>query len=392
MTNPYPTLYQGSVKDLLGPARFGSGNSILFKYSDAYSVFDWGRMPDLLPHKGESLAVIAADWFEKMERPENWREFSKAPEALALRKANRFGAAFMEMGEELQSEGLRTHYLGVLPDEASQPTPLKNLKHPPRFLAVKQVSVVKPLSTQIMGRSVPDYFETRISSLPRLVPLEVVFRFSCPPGSSLFERMKKDPAHLDSIGYSGFQLSAGASWDFPVLELFSKLESTDRFLTLSEALAISGLRAEELSQLMFKTAWVAAWARSVCAKSGLELADGKLEWGIMENGECFLVDAIGPDELRILRDGVQLSKEFLRIYYRTTPWHAAVENAKAQAKVQGIADWKRAVGAQPPVLPPALKELAGHLYCSLANQVTGKSWFPESWSLDQVIQGIRDFR
>src|ERR1700733_14802527 len=102
-----PLLYQGSVKDVRGPLRAkgageASSNSnsgaVIFDYTDAYSVFDWGKMPDLLAHKGESLSIIAADWFEKIENPETWKEFSKSPSALSLRKGNRFGSSFNELG------------------------------------------------------------------------------------------------------------------------------------------------------------------------------------------------------------------------------------------------------------------------------------------------------
>ena len=50
------TLYRGSVKDVKGPW----GGGVAFDYTDAYSVFDWGRMPDLLPQKGAALATLTA--------------------------------------------------------------------------------------------------------------------------------------------------------------------------------------------------------------------------------------------------------------------------------------------------------------------------------------------
>ena len=71
----YPVIYRGSVKDLRGPIQMTRADlaqavsGVVFDYSEAYSVFDWGRMPDLLPKKGAALALIAADWFEKLERP-----------------------------------------------------------------------------------------------------------------------------------------------------------------------------------------------------------------------------------------------------------------------------------------------------------------------------------
>ena len=39
-------------------------------------------MPDLLAQKGEALAVLAADFFESLEKPAEWQEFSKSSEAL----------------------------------------------------------------------------------------------------------------------------------------------------------------------------------------------------------------------------------------------------------------------------------------------------------------------
>jgi phosphoribosylaminoimidazole-succinocarboxamide synthase len=409
MTNShfYPSsfsvLYRGSVKDLRGPTDLSSkdGNvpGVIFDYSDAYSVFDWGRMPDLLSKKGHALALIAADWFEKIERPDTWKEFSRTPDATALRKGNRFGANFNELGEELQKSGLRTHYIGMLQEASSEremspgalrPLALSDLQKPARHLAVRQVSVVKPAMQTVLGRAVPDYLPTRNAPAPRLIPLEVIFRFSCPQGSSLYERVARDPGYMASIGFGDFKVAEGEKWDFPVLELFTKLETTDRPLTLTEALAISGLSGAQMQRLLLKTAWVAGWLKSICGRAGVELADGKLEWALLENGDVMLVDAVGPDELRLLKNGVQLSKEFLRNFYRETSWYQAVNRAKELGRSHGVAEWKKLAAEQPPVLSPRHKELATHLYMALANQLTGRQWFPQAMTLDQVVQGIQE--
>ncbi len=396
-----PTLYRGSVKDLLGPVSLPNGiSALVFEYSDAYSVFDWGRMPDLLPRKGEALAVLAADFFEKMEMPEIWRDYSKSSGALTLRKANRFGSIFNELGEELQTQGLRTHYLGVSESRAEHlpgalpgvlkevPRRLSQMTRPFRCLAVRQVSVVKPSWVSILGRTLPDYYLTRQSPAPRLVPLEVVFRFSCSEKSSLLERASKDPTYLASLGFPELKAEVGAQWNFPVVELFTKLESSDRPVPLSEALAISGLSASQLQEVLLKTVWVAGLLQFWFSRAGLELADGKLEWAISPEGHCFLVDAIGPDELRLLKKGVQLSKEFLRDYYRETQWFSQVERAKSHAKIQGVSEWKRWVQEPPPALSGQYRELATQVYLALTNEMTGKKWFPEAWSLDKVVEEL----
>ncbi len=388
-----PTLYRGSVKNLLGPIALNGQSGIIFEYTDAYSVFDWGKMPDLLPRKGDALAILTADIFEKLRDPEIWRAYSKTPSALALRKANRFGAIFNEIGEELQSSGLKTHYLGIL-EEWSSPEmahPHFNIqstgevKAPFRRVLVQSVSVVKPLLTSVLGRTLPDYYLTRTALCPRLIPLEVVFRLGCPTGSSLLERVVQIPDYLASLGFPEITIHSGGHWDFPLLEFFTKLESTDRPVSLSESLAISGLSAQQIQDILLKTAWVAGLLKSWFLRLDISLEDGKLEWAITQEGQCFLVDAIGPDELRLMKDGIQISKEWLRLFYRKTSWYTSLQQAKAQAQAQGIVDWKRFVHETPPLLPSAHRELASQIYLALTNAVTERQWFSDAWSLERVL-------
>ncbi len=59
----------GSVKDLVvlkkpTPGEAGTGN---FIFSDRYSVFDWGEMPNHFTNKGKALCLIGAYFFEKLE-------------------------------------------------------------------------------------------------------------------------------------------------------------------------------------------------------------------------------------------------------------------------------------------------------------------------------------
>ncbi len=401
------TLYRGSVKDVVGPASWKGKSALVFQYTDAYSVFDWGRMPDLLPQKGEALAILAAYWFEQLGDPERWKEFSRSTEAHRLRKANRFGASFNEQGEEFQAQGLKTHYLGVLrtPAEArtlsasevrGEKLPDHSVALEPalfRSLVVERVQVVKPNLTSILGSPVADYQVTRTAPAPRLIPLELVFRFSAPPGSSLRARIARDPRYLSMLGYPELEgrLESPDGWDFPILEAFTKLEPTDRIVSWSEALAISGISATTLQALLVQSTWVAGFLKWMCGQRGLELADGKLEWALSETGEPFLVDAIGPDELRLSTTGASraaLSKEFLRIHYRKTPWYEQLESVKN--KTQGSAsalDWKKNI-ALPPLLPDRERELATQLYWVLTNVLTGQRWFPRAWSLKELVERI----
>ena len=380
------------MKDLRGPVSLPGGKeAIIFDYTDAYSVFDWGRMPDALTHKGQALAILAADFFEKLENPETWKIFSRTPEALALRKGNRYGSAFNELGERLQAEGLRTHYLGALAQSGSvSPVKLSAAEKSFQQILVQRVQVEKPKWGTVLGRTIPDYSYLANVPLPRLVPLEVVFRFSCPPGSSLVDRIKKDPDYPASRGFAEHKIEKGKSWGFPFLETFSKLEPTDRLVSLHEALPMSGLKPEQLQEVMFLSAWTAGYLRSAFAAAGLDLADGKFEWALGADGKLILVDAVGPDELRILKNGVQLSKEFLRHHYRKSSWYAGLDGAKAQATAKAMSDWKRFVEQGPAPLPAPLKELASQIYMSLANRLTGKNWFSQAWPLEEVCTKLEE--
>ena len=72
---------------------------------------------------------------------------------------------------------------------------------------------------------------------------------------------------------------------------------------------------------------------------GIFLWDGKFEFAFAEGGrgerDFMLVDSIGPDELRLSYDGVQLSKQNLRNFYRGGDWHRAVGKAKTLAEERG---------------------------------------------------------
>ncbi|MEM2727184.1 MAG: phosphoribosylaminoimidazolesuccinocarboxamide synthase, partial [Archaeoglobaceae archaeon] len=59
----------GSVKDLivLKSPNGGLGEGI-FEFSNRYSVFDYGEMPDKIEGKGASLCLISAYFFEKLEK------------------------------------------------------------------------------------------------------------------------------------------------------------------------------------------------------------------------------------------------------------------------------------------------------------------------------------
>lgn len=380
-------LYRGSVKDILGPKTLGGEQAVVFRYTDAYSVFDWGKMPDALPGKGQALALMAAYFFEQLERPESWKEFSRSKTALDLRKGigqfHGSSGEFNEVGELLQREGLRSHYLGLTSESDFQGKdlicrPLRDWSSPTPYMAVKSVQVVRPQGAQFLGKTYWDYRETRAAASPKLIPLEVVFRFGCPPGSSLLEAFPNDP-----------QFKPGAKWSFPYVEFFTKLESTDRRLSFTEALGISGISARDLQFILIRTIWIAGWIKDAFSRIGVEVADGKLEWALDSKGQPFLVDGIGPDELRLLVGDVQLSKEFLRGFYRKTRWFDSVQDAKEKAKQKGTTDWKPFVHEPVPQLDAAHKEIGIQIYPAITNALLGQVYFKQALPLERLVEEMK---
>lgn len=312
-------IYQGSVKDL-----YAGDGELVFDYSDRYSIYDWGEMPDAIPHKGEALASLAASFFEY-----------------------------------LQAQGVPSHYLR------------QTAAH---RIAVQPVQVLRPPWQG--GR----YDYSAYAARPRhtLVPLEVIFRRRLALGNSLQRRLAADPAYLTDLGLSA-QPAPDARFEPPLIELSTKLEHTDRYLKRSELAALDVLSGAELAGLQQQTRRIAGQLDALLAPLGIALWDGKVEFawggGAWPERELLLVDSIGPDELRLTWQGLPLSKEFLRQAYAGTPWLQAVRQAKTLASQRQVQAWKAIcideLGQQPQPLSAAQLEAASLLYQALANAVAG---------------------
>jgi phosphoribosylaminoimidazole-succinocarboxamide synthase len=85
-----------------------------------------------------------------------------------------------------------------------------------------------------------------------------------------------------------------------------------------------------------------------------------------------VVDVVGTlDECRFTYEGLHVSKEIARIYYRRTEWAKEVE----EAKKKGVEDWKKLVKTEPPKLDPKLKRIIAQMYMATTNDITGKKMF-----------------
>ncbi|MFA9414988.1 phosphoribosylaminoimidazolesuccinocarboxamide synthase [Natrinema sp. HArc-T2] len=302
-----------------------------FVFTDDYSVFDWGKMPDQIPQKGATLCTMGAFNFELLE-----------------------------------SEGVPTHYRGVV--ENGDVIPLEDATHPPWEMAI-DLTQVPDLPHEGREYDYDHYHEAAGENY--LIPLEVVFRNRVPVGSSL--RRRTDPADHD-LDFEEWPDEA-VDLDEPIVEFSTKYEEGDRYLDRAEADAIAGVAA--IDELEAVAREVNRIITEQAESAGLVHEDGKIEC-LYYQGEIRVADVVGTfDENRFSYEGTQLSKEVLRQYHkRTQPdWVEAVDAAKAEAKQEDIADWKSLCEEDPEPLTEEVLETARDMYCAGANAYTDREFF-----------------
>jgi len=336
----------GSVKDLkiIKKATENKAGIGQFYYSDRYSVFDWGEMPDAIKNKGKALCMMGAFFFEKLE--------------------------------EL---GIKTHYHGmVVNDKACR---LSEMSKPCDTMQVSLVQVLKPgLENDKYDYSI---YSSNLTNI--LIPLEVIYRNSLPAGSSVFRRLEKGSLSLAEIGMDTMP-EPGMVLDNPILDASTKLEVTDRYMSWDESQSIAALTDDELINVKSTTEKINQLISESVEKVSLTNEDGKVEYAFDENRNLMLVDVLGtPDECRFTYRDIPVSKEIARIYYRKNPWFNDVEEAKKIDRLK----WKSHVKNPPPPLPPKFAELISQMYQSICNEITQKQWF-DSPPLKNILIEIKD--
>ena len=338
----------GSVKDLIvieKPLKEKTGRG-RFIFSDRYSVFDWGEMPDHIPDKGKSLCISAAYFFEKLE-----------------------------------SMGIGTHYLGLVED--GQLKKLSEIKTPVDIMEVKLLRVLKPLKTT----DGYDYSDYKKEDKNFLVPLEVIFRNSLPAGSSIFKRLEKGELELKQLGLEKMPAS-GDNLEKPFLDVSTKLEESDRYMNWKEAKRITNFSESQLDEIRDMTTIVNKLITEEANRIGLKYEDGKIEFGLDVDKKLLIVDVLGTlDECRFTFKEMPISKEIARLYYRKTPWYKELIDAKKEDEL----NWKEKVNLSPPPLPTRLKELVSMSYCAFSNEITGRVWFSNIPAMKEILEEIISF-
>ena len=358
----------GSVKDLeiiQEPTELELGSGI-FRFSNRYSVFDWGAMPDEIPGKGAALCLMSAFNFEMLEK-----------------------------------RGIPTHYNGVkrLVGGFSQIVETNRLLKPSSQMAIKLESVTLP--EFLDGEYDYSLFINNRGKLNNfVVPLEVIYRRGAPLGSSLFKKIKEleDEGETDKLksllAKYGLTQNPQPGDLFPETgyDFTTKFESEDRRLTDDGAYEISGLDESQFIELENLRDDVVKIISERASEVGFVDFDGKHEY-IYAN-EVMLADVVGTfDENRFIFNGEQVSKEFLRQWYKNNnpEWIEACKIAKEQAKQYGIKKWQSLVEVQPMSLPPKLVDLVGEMYMAGSDGYTGLDLFNVR-PLEHVMKDIRPYR
>jgi phosphoribosylaminoimidazole-succinocarboxamide synthase len=364
----------GSVKDLLvlQPAyenHPGVGN---FVFSDRYSVFDWGEMPDHIPAKGRALAVMAAFNFDKLERG-----------------------------------GIRTHYQGLV-GSSGELVRFDDLGEDSGGLATMQVSLARvyhPIVREFWtGDHVEvgydySFFERHRGKINNyLVALEIIFRNGLPLGSSVFKRIDRAEQLEDErqrrVELSGIfgelgvkqRPQPGQMLPNPVMSYTTKLEAGDRELSRAEAYRLSGLPRRAFTALERLAGQVNTLITEQAEGTGFAHYDGKIE--TVWNDGLVVCDVIGTfDENRFAFLGDQISKEVLRQWYkRNQPeFVAACEKWKKTGP-----GWQKKCEVKPRNLPAAFTTLASQMYMSGSNRYTGRRIF-DSPPLEEVMEQLKSY-
>jgi phosphoribosylaminoimidazole-succinocarboxamide synthase len=297
-------LRKGKVKEVYEV----SEDELEFVFTDQISVFD-KVIPTLIPHKGETLCRTSAHWFKVV-----------------------------------QDLGFRTHFLRVTDGNR---------------MRVRRVQVI------------PEYDRITPSTRNFLIPLEVIARYYV--AGSFHDRIKANTIRPEDVGFpAGHVPHYGEPFPKPFVEVTTKLEKVDRELTTKEALEISKLSPREYDELVGAVLKIDARLNSDVERRGLIHVDGKKEFAMDRERRLMLVDTFGTaDEDRFWDaaayekgETVELSKEYVRQYYRRTGYHQALMEARAARKPE----------PDIPPLPSNIVREVSDLYVALFERITGEKF------------------
>jgi len=297
-------LKKGKVKEVYEM----NDDELEFLFTNKISVFD-KIVPSEIPFKGETLCRTSAHWFEIVEKI-----------------------------------GIKTHFIDL--------TSANRMR-------VHRVNVIK------------DYRSINKRTTNYLIPLEFICRYYV--AGSLFDRINKGIIKPKELGFLENQnIRYGDKLEQPFFEQTTKLEEVDRLLTKEDALKISGLTEEEYDELKEMVLSIDEKVHSQVEKRGLIHVDGKKEFAFDPSRTLMIIDTFGTaDEDRFwdkekYKQGeyVELSKEYVRKYYRTINYFDKLSYAREH----------RLKEPKIPSLPDDVIEKVSHMYIESFERITGRTF------------------
>ncbi len=280
---------------------YDAGNELVFEFTDNISVFD-KIIPSSVPRKGEILCKTAAFWFSK-----------------------------------IGDYGIKNHF-----KECNGTT-----------MIVKKFKIVNKAD-----KNDSEY----------LIPLEFITRYYL--AGSLYDRIKKGKVNYKDLGYTR-EPEYGEPLPEPLFEITTKFEEYDRKVDFEKAMEIGGLTREDIEEIKEIVMKVDEIIQKEVERRGLIHVDGKKELALGRDREIYVVDTFGTmDEDRwwdkkAYENGEikQLSKEFVRQYYREIGYYSELVNAREK----GIDE------PDIPPLPDDMIEKVAKLYEEMYTKITGQS-------------------
>ena len=283
-------------------------DTLEFAYTDHISVFD-KIIPSMIPHKGETLCRTAKYWFNLLTK-----------------------------------EGINNHFI-------SEPSKDR--------MDVKRVQIIR------------DYSKIDQNTKNYLIPLEVICRYYA--AGSLLDRLKSGKVKPEDLGFEpGHEVKKGEKLPKPFVECTTKLEATDMNLTTEEAKKMAGLTDEEYDNIVATTLRIDEIIAREAGKRNLIHCDGKKEYAFDKERKLMVIDTFGTlDEDRwwdaeeyAKGNIVELSKEFVRQYYRETGYHKALYDAREKGKPE----------PDIPALPQEIIDRVSKLYVDMYERITGEKF------------------
>lgn len=318
----------------------------ILEFSDRYSVYEWGEMPEDIQGKATGLAFLAWFFFDHLGRAESWQDASLFPATVDQAELAR-----------LRANGMPHHMIDLAGGD------LRPLLLDREVLSPSKLLLVKPLAYPNAEDPKATVGEARV------LPVQIRFEFT--------------------RGHA-----------MPGVTILAECETSCIVKTVEEAANKCRLSPAEMTRMAKLGELVALRLRATLSDIGIDLTSGKLTFAVTGSAtslEFMLADSLGPDTLTLECDGVRISQDVLCQGYRGTNWLLAVEKAKSMAAERGERDWKRIcteeLKSHPPLLSPIVKEKAAMVYQGLARALCeryhGKSIFKQAWDIPRLAKNLK---